>query len=380
MDNNDKDIINFDDLFKKEIEERKELRDPERKKRYGYTLLIYLLMMNVVVAIFYVIFLTIPSFTVTYSEEELLVEALAVTESGLVIMDEDIYLEIDHPYESYITNIGIYDNYVVLLNESNTHYEGLLVVDDLLDETYLESILSGLVTTWGDSGNEIVLIAGKDQVLPLVFTAEYVEIDGPITDLSTPSFSILNFVIYIIMLPLILWMMKKEVVTDFSVAKTWRSEWLTIIFIGYVYLMIGNFTSNVLSELFADIFNVISGESVNQLSIQSALNSNGLIFMFVSAVILGPIVEELVFRKAMFGLFKNDYVGLAVSSITFGAIHLLGESSIQLAIVNGLVYFVMGFVFGLIYLRNNKNIYAPIAVHIFSNLLSIIFILTGLGG
>ncbi|TNF09314.1 MAG: CPBP family intramembrane metalloprotease, partial [Bacillota bacterium] len=342
--------------------------------------LIYLLMMNVVVAIFYVIFLSIPSFTVTYSEEELLIEKLAMTEYGMVLMDETVYLDMDHPYKIYINQIGTYDNYAVLLNESNTTYEDTLVVEEVLDEFYLEVILSGLITKWPDTEHDIILIAGKDQVLPLIFTADYIEIDGPITDLSTPSFSFLNFVIYMVMLPLIVWMMKKEVINDFTVAKTWKTSWISIILIGYVYLMLGNFISNTLSQFLANIFNITSGESVNQLSIQNALNSNGLIFMLVSAVILGPIVEELVFRKAMFGLFKNDYVGLAVSSLTFGAIHLLGESSIQTALVNGLVYFVMGFVFGLIYIKNNKNLYAPLAVHILSNLLSIIFILSGLGG
>ncbi|MDX9690985.1 MAG: CPBP family intramembrane glutamic endopeptidase [Acholeplasmataceae bacterium] len=379
MDNNNKEIIDFEDLFKKEIEERKEQRDPHRKKRYGYTLLTYLLVMNVLVAIFYFIFLSIPALTVTYTEDHLVLYELAITENGFVVMDDNTYLEYDHLYLDYIVNIGNYNNYTVLINKNNDAYEDLLVIADVLDENVLVSILNGTTSTWLNE-QDIILIAGKDQVLPLVFTADFTAIDGPEKDLSTTSFSFLNFLVYMTMLPVIILLLKRDIYNDFAVAKKWRTEWVSIIFIGYLYLIIGNFGSNVISELLANLFGVITGDSVNQMSIQNSLNSNGAIFMILSAVILGPIVEELVFRKAMFGLFKNDYVGLVVSSLTFGAIHLLGESSIQMALVNGTVYFVMGFIFGYIYLKNHKNLYAPLAVHILSNLLSIILILSGLGG
>jgi len=380
MDNNDKkEIIDFEDLFKKEIDERKEQKDPERKKRYGYTLLIYLLMMNVAVAFFYVIFMNVPSFKETFSEERLVLYQVATTEHGLAIMDEQDYLEYDDFYVDYVKSIGTYQNYTVIVNLDNSHYEDILLPLGFLDETVLLSILDGTLTEWSD-GIDITLIAGKNQMLPLSFTADYKAVEGPKTELTTTAFSLLNFIVYVTMLPLIYIMIKKDVWTDFSVAKTWRVEWLSIILVGYAYLMLGNFASSVLSNMFANLFGITTGDSVNQMNIRQAITSNGAFFMVISAVILGPIVEELVFRKAMFGLFKSPKVALAVSSFTFGAIHLLGESSIQTAIVNGLVYFVMGAVFGYIYLRNNKNLFAPLAVHILSNLISIIFIFTGFGG
>ena len=47
--------------------------------------------------------------------------------------------------------------------------------------------------------------------------------------------------------------------------------------------------------------------------------------MILAVVIFTPIVEELVFRKAIFGLFKNKWVGFAVSTLIFGLIHVTGE-------------------------------------------------------
>lgn len=380
MDQNDnKEIIDFEDLFKKEIDERKEQRNPEKKKRYGYTLLIYLLMMNVAVAFFYVIFMSVPSFTETFSEDQLILYHVAINEHGLAIMDVVDYHEYQDFYTDYIVTVGTYQNYTVIVNKENTFYEDVLLLDEFLNQAAFVSILNGTLTEWSDD-IDIMLIAGKNQILPIFFTADYKAVEGPKTELTSTSFSLLNFVVYVTMLPLIYIMIKKDVWTDFSVAKTWRVEWLSIILVGYVYLILGNIGSNYLSNFFANIFGITAGDSVNQMNIQQAISSNGAIFMVVSAVILGPIVEELVFRKAMFGLFKKQNVGLVVSSLTFGAIHLLGETSIQTALVNGIVYFVMGFVFGYIYLKNNKNLFAPLAVHIVSNLISIIFIFVGFGG
>jgi membrane protease YdiL (CAAX protease family) len=113
-------------------------------------------------------------------------------------------------------------------------------------------------------------------------------------------------------------------------------------------------------------------ESVNQMTIVRMLNSNGVVFIVISAVIIGPIVEELVFRKAMFGLIKNNIIAIVVSSLIFGAIHLTAEASIAEALINGISYFAMGLVFGFIYIKNNRNIMAPIAVHILVNLISVI--------
>lgn len=382
MDNNSKkEIIDFEDLFKKEIEERNEQRDPHKKRRYGYTLLIYLVMMNVAVAFFYLIFMAIPSFTRTYSEEDLIINQIIINENALAIMNFDTYQNNDYEnrYLDQIKSIGAYGNYIVIVNRDNDYYSDILITEFYLDEGKLDTILDGSITEWTD-GSHILLISGKNQSLPPTFTSDSIQVKGPRTDLTTTAFSFLNFVVYITMLPLVYMMIKKDIWSDFTIARTWKVEWLSIILVGYVYLMLGNIGSNFLSNMFANLFGITSGDSVNQMSIRQAISSNGAIFMVISAVLLGPIVEELVFRKAMFGLFKKPNVGLVVSSLTFGAIHLLGETSIQTAIVNGIVYFVMGFVFGYIYLKNNKNLFAPLAVHILSNLISIIFIFVGFGG
>ncbi|PKK93747.1 MAG: hypothetical protein CVV61_03015, partial [Tenericutes bacterium HGW-Tenericutes-6] len=154
-----------------------------------------------------------------------------------------------------------------------------------------------------------------------------------------------------------------------------KASVLPSILLGYVYIILGNVIANFISTQLARQFDITQGDSLNQQVIVEALRSNGIVLIFISAVIIGPVVEELIFRKAIFGLISNDKVALAVSTFIFGAIHLLGEASILEALVNGVAYFVMGFVFGYIYLKNNRNIMVPIIVHVLSNLISVIGIL-----
>lgn len=92
------------------------------------------------------------------------------------------------------------------------------------------------------------------------------------------------------------------------------------------------------------------------------------VLMLIYAFIVGPILEELLFRGLFMNLFFVDkpYLSLILSSIIFGALHTS----------NDLVYLLskiaLGFVLGLVYLKT-KNIKANIAVHILNNVSAILF-------
>lgn len=379
MNDNNKEIIDFEDLFKNEIEERKEIRDPNRKKRYGYSIISYFILPILFMMLFSAIFSSIDSFKVTYMEDERVLRKLVIEEHGLSLFDEALYENYESTFDDYLISIGTYQNFLVIVNQNNSQYEDYLLVDDLLDSATLESILSGVNKSWPNN-QPIVLITGNSFDLPDIYTAESIVITGSITQFSSATNAILNFIVYLSVFPIILVFIKKEILRDFKVAKTWRSEWLNIIFVGYAILIAGNIAANFLSNILARIFSVTQSDPLNQMFIQDALKSNGVVFMVLSAVLIAPILEELIFRKAIIDIFNNPKIGLIVSSIAFGAVHLLMESSIQDALVNGMVYFVMGFVFGYIYLKHQKNVFAPIAIHMVTNTISIIFLLSGFGG
>jgi uncharacterized protein len=89
------------------------------------------------------------------------------------------------------------------------------------------------------------------------------------------------------------------------------------------------------------------------------------IFAIIPAII-APILEELIFRKIIFGtLYKrmNFFLAALLSAFIFGIIH--GEPE------HLLIYASMGFVFAFVYVKT-KRILVPIIVHMTLNSISVI--------
>ena len=122
----------------------------------------------------------------------------------------------------------------------------------------------------------------------------------------------------------------------------------------------------------------INSTSDNQSVIEEMMRSSGAIPMFLSAVVIGPICEELVFRKAIFDVFKKPEIAIIVSSIAFGLIHIISSIGISTPLELCLMtipYVSSGIAFGYIYIRFKQNIWIPIIAHTLSNFISMIGII-----
>lgn len=89
-------------------------------------------------------------------------------------------------------------------------------------------------------------------------------------------------------------------------------------------------------------------------------------FLIVVTSVIGPILEEIIFRKIIFGsLHKryNFFVSAFVSSLIFAAVHWDFKHL--------LVYTAMGFVFAFLYART-KLIIVPIIAHVLMNTIVIL--------
>lgn len=89
-------------------------------------------------------------------------------------------------------------------------------------------------------------------------------------------------------------------------------------------------------------------------------------FFFIVPAVVAPILEELIFRKIIFGTFykrTNFFVAAILSSFIFGVIH--GE------IEHLLIYSSMGFVLAYVYVKT-KRIITPIIVHMSLNTISLL--------
>lgn len=89
------------------------------------------------------------------------------------------------------------------------------------------------------------------------------------------------------------------------------------------------------------------------------------IFIVVTSI-LGPIFEEIIFRKIIFGsLYKryNFWIGAIVSSLVFAAVHF--------DFAHIIIYTAMGFTFAFLYVKT-KRILVPIIAHVMMNTLVVL--------
>ncbi len=93
--------------------------------------------------------------------------------------------------------------------------------------------------------------------------------------------------------------------------------------------------------------------------------------IFIS--ILSGVAEELLFRGWLLASFDNHWVGLVVSSVVFGVIHIWSRQGIGY----GVYATGMGFVLGLLFIFTGV-IWAPILAHGVNNLFSMISMKYGL--
>ena len=115
---------------------------------------------------------------------------------------------------------------------------------------------------------------------------------------------------------------------------------------------------------FACFFNMI----IFKININEVVKMN-LLFLIFSSVIVGPFIEEIIFRKILVDKlerFNNRIVTIIIASFIFAIMHN--------GIINIIYTFLLGIVLNTIYVKN-KNLLYPLIVHSSSNL--IVMFLTG---
>ena len=203
--------------------------------------------------------------------------------------------------------------------------------------------------------------------------------------------SIINLLLYLSLFGLFAFLFRKYFRKQFADFKENKHRLLIIVVIGFLIMLVASVTSSFILEFFG-----ITETSENQESLNMLLDGTlfDKIALFTFAVLLVPVVEELVFRKAILGLFhfklrgddnsksaqvkKVLFATLAVliSSFVFGFIHIMSFDPEQLLQI--IYYAGLGAVLGIAYLVSNKNILVPITMHFLLNFMVTTILLFGL--
>lgn len=259
------------------------------------------------------------------------------------------------------------NTYVLLANYKNknlTHF----YKNDEIDLEYLTDIITGKVSTYKD-GSKINFYYNPTYYYNETFS-DINHFKGR-NDFET-NFGIIHNLIYYLLLALpLLIIFINPLISAFK--ELFKSENLRAKIVPSIFIALGvGIGAGLLSNLVKVAVGLPDGAPLNQKGIEEMMGSSLAILLVLTVVILGPFVEEVVFRKSFFGLIKNKWIALAASSLLFTFIHVSQEPSLVYSLVNSISYLGGGLAFGIIYLKNEKNIALVILAHSFYNLISVL--------
>ena len=115
--------------------------------------------------------------------------------------------------------------------------------------------------------------------------------------------------------------------------------------------------------------------SVNQAGLQALMQQVPAWLMVPLLVIVGPFVEEYIFRHLLIGKLSrrvNVWLCCALSVVLFAALHIVGQEELTLPVL--MPYLAMGAVLVFVYVWTGMNVMFSYFVHASKNLLAVVFI------
>ena len=115
----------------------------------------------------------------------------------------------------------------------------------------------------------------------------------------------------------------------------------------------------------------------NQANIESLLSSTSIVLMLILTCVVAPIVEELVFREAIIGAFKdniNPWILTGVSIFFFVLLHSISNSG-GIDWSAALMYIPLTIPLVGIYRYYKDNVAASMLMHFVSNSVAMIFLI-----
>lgn len=145
-----------------------------------------------------------------------------------------------------------------------------------------------------------------------------------------------------------------------------------------------NFTKRVLISVYCWLIGCIimstSSIIIDLITGQSVSNNEALvresimiapIYMLFTCSVVAPVLEEMVFRRALKGLIKDNWIFIITSGVVFGLLHIIGSYRTHFDLLYIIPYGAMGFSFAYL-LSKTKNITLPILIHMIHNFILVI--------
>lgn len=164
----------------------------------------------------------------------------------------------------------------------------------------------------------------------------------------------------ILMLAILLLLLNKSIKKDFidikKNHKNYYQKYFKYYLIGLFVMMVSNLIISAISK---------GGNAGNQEAI-TELFAVAPVYVYCSAVFIAPIVEELVFRRAIKNIIPNSILFILTSGLVFGGLHVIGTVEMWYDILYLIPYSALGISFAYI-LQKTDNIFVTIGLHFMHN-------------
>ncbi len=210
-------------------------------------------------------------------------------------------------------------------------------------------------------------------ILQIVIAAPYIDSEGAIVMTEAQEFrfiSITNLALYLTLFLIFIYMLRSYLKEQLTYTKNNLHEFIKITLIGLFGLFMAVYATSMIMDLLGVTENSENQEVLNGLVTAAMFDK---ITLVIFSIFLAPFVEEIVFRRAIFGFLEKLSIPLAVivSGLSFGFIHVLSGDYIQL-----IIYGSLGLALAYTYYRSNKNIMTVIAIHMIYNFIIMVVMFT----
>lgn len=207
-------------------------------------------------------------------------------------------------------------------------------------------------------------------VMQVIIAIPYIDSNGDIVMTVAEELrliSISNLVLYLSLFIIFTYILRSYLKEQFIYTKNNLRDYIRLSLLGILGLFIAVFFSAIVMDYLGSTENSENQEILNELSTAAMFDKISLI---VFTIFFAPFAEEIVFRKAIYGLFEKINIPLAilVSGLSFGLIHVMSGDLIQL-----IIYGSLGLVLAYVYYYSKKNLLTVITIHMIYNLIVTIF-------
>lgn len=209
-------------------------------------------------------------------------------------------------------------------------------------------------------------------IFAILYTVLFV-FDGVKLLASLMPSAIANYLVYVVLALYGSFLFKDRLIKQWNEIRKTKRKFFFGVLTGWLFLFLMNVVFELVSEMLKQFFGLI-GQGLNQSNIQSTFQEQPILIA-VFACVIGPLVEELIFRQTLLRYLRKSlptWLSIFIAGLAFALTHM---HSLNLSEWVGAVgYLGAGLAFSIIYVKEKENIYYPLLIHMLSNSLSLIIL------